>query len=38
MNIMKTSDIIKWYKRQARKGLSEKKIEKKFDKLIKKLK
>jgi len=32
---MKTSEIIKWYEKQKRKGLSQKQIIAKFDKLIK---
>ena len=32
---MKTSAILKWYKIQVKKGLSDKQIEKKFNKLIK---
>ena len=32
---MKTSEIIKWCKIQRKKGLTDKQIDKKFDKLIK---
>jgi len=31
---MKTSEIIKWYKKQVKKGLTDKQIERKFDKMV----